>query len=107
MSFESGRARPLDERGPRFFPAPLRRARIASSATFRLAGPNRNRPSELERGRAMKALRTFIWNTLVGGLFIVVPVYLAVLLLLKGMQSVGALVRPIAALLPGLDAAGD
>jgi len=33
-------------------------------------------------------------------LFIVVPVYLAVLLLLKGMKSVGGLVRPIAALVP-------
>ena len=48
----------------------------------------------------MKFLREFITSTVVGGLFIVVPVYLAVLLLLKGMQTVGALVRPIAALLP-------
>jgi len=48
----------------------------------------------------MKFAREFITSTIVGGLFIVVPVYLAVLLLLKGMQSVGALVRPIAALLP-------
>ena len=48
----------------------------------------------------MKYAREFIWNTVVGGLFIVVPVYLAVLLLLKGMKSVGGLVRPIAALIP-------
>lgn len=48
----------------------------------------------------MKALRNFVTTTVVGGLFIVVPVYLAVLLLLKGMQSVTGLVRPIAALLP-------
>ncbi len=48
----------------------------------------------------MKYAREFIWNTVVGGLFIVVPVYLAVLLLLKGMKSVGALVRPIAVLIP-------
>ena len=33
-------------------------------------------------------------------LFIVVPVYLAVLLLLKGMQSAAKLVRPFAALVP-------
>ena len=48
----------------------------------------------------MKYAREFVVSTVVGGLFIVVPVYLAVLLLLKGMQSVGNLVRPIAALVP-------
>ena len=48
----------------------------------------------------MKYAREFITNTVVGGFFIVVPVYLAVLLLLKGMQSVAGLVRPIAALIP-------
>jgi uncharacterized membrane protein len=48
----------------------------------------------------MKYAREFITSTVVGGLFIVVPVYLAVLLLLKGMKSVGSLVRPIAALIP-------
>ena len=48
----------------------------------------------------MKYAREFIWSTLVGGLFIVVPVYLAVLLLLKGMKSVATLVRPFAALVP-------
>ena len=48
----------------------------------------------------MKFAREFITSTVVGGLFIVVPVYLAVLLLLKGMQTVGALVQPIAAMLP-------
>ena len=48
----------------------------------------------------MKYAREFITSTVVGGLFIVVPVYLAVLLLLKGMKSVGVLVRPIAVLLP-------
>jgi uncharacterized membrane protein len=36
----------------------------------------------------------------VGGLLIVVPIYLAVLLLLKAMQSVMGLVRPFAQLLP-------
>src|SRR4026207_250104 len=48
----------------------------------------------------MKYAREFITSTVVGGLFIVVPVYLAVLLLLKGMKSVGGLVRPIAAGVP-------
>jgi len=48
----------------------------------------------------VKYAREFIWNTVVGGLFIVVPVYLAVLLLLKGMKSVATLVRPFAALVP-------
>src|SRR6185436_11262792 len=48
----------------------------------------------------MKYAREFVTSTVVGGLFIVVPVYLAVVLLLKGMKSVGGLVRPIAVLIP-------
>jgi uncharacterized membrane protein len=48
----------------------------------------------------MKYAREFITSTVVGGLFIVVPVYLAALLLLKGMKSVGGLVRPIAVVIP-------
>jgi len=48
----------------------------------------------------MKYAREFVTSTLVGGLLIVVPVYLAVLLLLKGMKSAATLVRPFAALLP-------
>ncbi len=48
----------------------------------------------------MKKAREFVTNTVVGGLFVVVPVYLAILLMLKGMKSVGSLVRPLAALLP-------
>jgi uncharacterized membrane protein len=48
----------------------------------------------------MRYAREFITSTLVGGLLFVVPVYLAVLLLLKGMKSVGGLVRPFTALLP-------
>lgn len=48
----------------------------------------------------MRYAREFVTSTLVGGLLIVVPVYLAVLLLLKGMKSVGTVVRPFAALLP-------
>ena len=45
----------------------------------------------------MKLARDFVVNAVVGGIFVVVPVYLAVLLLLKGMQSVA---RPVAALVP-------
>jgi uncharacterized membrane protein len=48
----------------------------------------------------MKFAREFLVNTLVGGLLIVLPIYLTVLVLLKGMQSVAALVRPLATLLP-------
>jgi uncharacterized membrane protein len=48
----------------------------------------------------MKRARGWFVNTLAGGLLVVVPVYLAVLLLLKAMQSVMALVRPLAKLLP-------
>jgi uncharacterized membrane protein len=48
----------------------------------------------------MKFARKFLVNTLVGGLLIVLPIYLTVLVLLKGMRSVVALVRPLAMLLP-------
>jgi uncharacterized membrane protein len=48
----------------------------------------------------MKFLREFLANALVGGLLIVLPIYLAVLVLLKGMQSVAALVRPLTVLVP-------
>jgi uncharacterized membrane protein len=48
----------------------------------------------------MKYVREFAANAVIGGVLILLPVYLAVLLLLKGMQSVVGLVRPISALLP-------
>jgi uncharacterized membrane protein len=55
----------------------------------------------------MRYAREFVTSTLVGGLLIVVPVYLAVLLLLQGMKSVAGLVRPFTALLPdGIPAEG-
>jgi len=55
----------------------------------------------------MKSLREFVVSALVGGIFIVVPVYLAIVLLLKGMQSAARLVKPFAAMLPdGLPAEG-
>jgi uncharacterized membrane protein len=48
----------------------------------------------------MKYVRDFVANAVVGGLFVLLPVYLAVLLLLKGIQSVVGLVRPISAFFP-------
>ena len=48
----------------------------------------------------MKLVREFVANALIGGALVVLPLYLAVLLLLKGMQAVAGLVRPIAGLLP-------
>ena len=48
----------------------------------------------------MKKTLAFIGSATAGGLLIVIPVYLALLLLLKGMQSVGTLVRPFVGLLP-------
>jgi uncharacterized membrane protein len=48
----------------------------------------------------MKFVREFVANALIGGALVVLPLYLAVLLLLKGMQAVAGLVRPIAGLLP-------
>src|SRR4051812_36814696 len=48
----------------------------------------------------MKPPRHFLVNALISGLITVIPVYLAVLLLLKAMASVLGLVRPFAKLLP-------
>ena len=48
----------------------------------------------------MKAVTAPLVRALVRGLLILVPVYFAVLLLLKGMKSVANLVRPIAQVLP-------
>jgi len=48
----------------------------------------------------MKFAREGLTNTLVGGLLVVLPIYLTVLVLLKGMQSATALVRPLTMLLP-------
>jgi cadmium resistance protein CadD (predicted permease) len=38
----------------------------------------------------MKYAREFVVNAVVGGLLVLLPIYLAVLVLLKGMQSVVA-----------------
>ena len=48
----------------------------------------------------MKFLREFLTTAIVGGTLVVLPLYLAVLLLLKGMQALVGLVRPVANLLP-------
>jgi uncharacterized membrane protein len=48
----------------------------------------------------MKKTLAFIVKSVLAGLLVVVPIYLAVLVLLKGMASVGKLVRPFAQLLP-------
>jgi hypothetical protein len=47
----------------------------------------------------MKRIRTFIVSSIVAGFLIVVPLYLAMLLLLKAMASLAGLVRPFASLL--------
>jgi len=48
----------------------------------------------------MKQSLGFVVKALLSGLLIVIPIYLAVLLLLKGMKSVASLVQPFALLLP-------
>jgi len=48
----------------------------------------------------MKQATPFLSKALFRGLLIVVPVYFAVLLLLKGMKAVANLVSPFAQLLP-------
>jgi uncharacterized membrane protein len=48
----------------------------------------------------MRLVRQFLANALVGGVLVVLPIYLAVLVLLKGAQSVGTLIRPFTMLLP-------
>jgi uncharacterized membrane protein len=48
----------------------------------------------------MKKALDFFLRSVLGGFLFVVPVYLAVLLLLKGMKSVTGVVRPLAKLVP-------
>ena len=48
----------------------------------------------------MKNLFVLVGRALLHGLLVIVPIYLAVLLLLKGMKSLTGLVRPFALLLP-------
>jgi len=55
----------------------------------------------------MKRLWDFVISTLVGGLLVLVPLYLAVLLLLKAMASLVKIVAPLAKLLPAWFPAAD
>jgi uncharacterized membrane protein len=48
----------------------------------------------------VKQMRKSLVQTFVAGVLLVVPVYLAILMLLKAMKSLGAVVRPVARLLP-------
>jgi hypothetical protein len=48
----------------------------------------------------MKFMREFLQNAVLGGVLVVLPIYLALVVLLKGMQSVVPLVRPFTMLLP-------
>jgi uncharacterized membrane protein len=48
----------------------------------------------------MKFVRELAVNAVIGGVLVILPLYLAALLLLKAMQTVVAVVRPLAALLP-------
>lgn len=48
----------------------------------------------------MKRLAQFLLSSFAGGFVILLPIYLSVLVVLKAMQAVGKLVRPIARLLP-------
>jgi len=48
----------------------------------------------------MKPLRDFFFKAFVSGFLLALPVYLAVLLMFKGMKSLGALLRPLTFLHP-------
>ena len=48
----------------------------------------------------MKQLREFVVKPLVAGVLLLAPIYLAILLLLKAMKSLGGVVGPLARLLP-------
>jgi uncharacterized membrane protein len=48
----------------------------------------------------MKKTLAFVGRAVLGGLLVIVPIYLAILLLLKGMQSIGKLVKPFTGFLP-------
>lgn len=48
----------------------------------------------------MRQFRESVVQPLVAGFLLILPIYLAILLLLKAMKSLGAVVRPLARLLP-------
>lgn len=53
-----------------------------------------------DEGAIMKKPLAFVVKAMLGGVLVVVPFYLAVLLLLKAMKSVAGLVKPVSGLLP-------
>jgi uncharacterized membrane protein len=55
---------------------------------------------EWTKGGAMKKSLLFVANAILSGFLILIPIYLAVLLLLKAMRAVAGLVKPITALVP-------
>lgn len=55
----------------------------------------------------MKYAREFLANAVIGGGLIVLPIYLALLVLLKGVKSVAALIRPFTLLMPSWIPAAD
>ena len=48
----------------------------------------------------MKELSRSVWSTLVAGLLVLAPIYLAVLLMLKAIRSLSMILGPLAKLLP-------
>jgi uncharacterized membrane protein len=48
----------------------------------------------------MKHVRHFIATTLLAGVLLVAPIYLAILLLLKAMKSIQGMIRPLTKLMP-------
>jgi uncharacterized membrane protein len=54
----------------------------------------------MKTGDLMEKMLAFFARTTLRGLIVVVPLYLALLVLLKGMASIGKLVRPFTTLLP-------
>src|SRR5262245_22432457 len=65
-----------------------------------MPGNLRSPISPHKKGLHMKQFVEFVVKAFVAGLLIVVPIYLSILLLLKAMQSVVGLVKPLAMLLP-------
>src|SRR5690242_16459247 len=54
----------------------------------------------LSEVHAAKRVSEFVVSSFVSGLVILTPIYLSILLLLKAMEAVAGVVRPIAKLLP-------
>jgi len=63
-------------------------------------GCKARRDGELPVSKTMRAAVEFLKTTLIGGLLVVVPVYVAMLLLAKAVGGMLALLAPIVALLP-------